>query len=142
MAGSRLEFFLKSVGYPDRAPDGCVSFTLRVDGVEVLAEEAEGRLVLSCALTDDESILPVLATYAAGRMLKEGAALTYGRRPTVDERSSAFLWQEAPSDFEGAELTRFFENFMDSCDWWRARVETLREEASAGAVPETMVIRP
>ena len=126
----------KAIGYPDRISDDAVSFTFRADGVEIAAEEMEGRLVLSYALADDESLLPTLASYAAGRMLKEEAALSYG-----DGR--AFLWQDASAGADAHELLRLFETFMDSCDWWRARVDALRGSGTTEAsVPETVMIRP
>ena len=87
---TRLGLFLKSVGYPDRAPDGASAFSLRVDGMEVLAEERDGRIVLSYAVSDDDSLLPTLARYSAGRMLREDAALTWD--------NGAFLWQDVPAD--------------------------------------------
>lgn len=159
---SSVERLLKAIGYPERIPDGSSAYTLRVDGMEVVAEEANGRLVLSCALTDDDSLLPTLASYAAGRMLREDAVLAYGavglsttqRRndPTMQRSNdatekrtddTAFLWQSAPADADEHVLLRLFETFTDSCDWWRTRVNALRGgEADAASVPETMVIRP
>jgi len=136
MTGTRLEFFLKSIGYPDRMPEGSDSSTLRVDGMDVLAEERGGRIVLSHVLTPEASLLPVLSGYAAGRMLREDAVLAH-------DRSSAFLWQDAPSDSGSRELVRLFETFVDSCDWWRERVDALRGAPGApGAPDDTMVIRP
>ena len=136
---------IDAVGYPDGAPAGARSFTFRVDGAEVLAEEADGRVVLSCPLSDDESLLPQLARYAAGRMLKEEATLSFGQPglSVPDRRPSAFLWQDAPADAAAPALLRLFETFMDSCDWWRERVEGRRSNAE-GFSPdsETMVIRP
>ena len=127
---------MRAIGYPERASRGAVSSILRVDGVEVSAEEAGGRLVLSCELTDDESLLPKLAEYSAGRMLKEDASLAYGNR-------RAILWQDAPADAGVHELKRLFETFMDSCDWGRDRVDALRggEQVSAPQ-SEEMMIRP
>ena len=135
---------LAAIGYPERVSGGAFVFTLRVDGVEVVAEETAGRLVLSCALTDDETLLPVLATYAAGRMLKENATLAYGAVEGLKSSGhQAFLWQDAPADTDAHGLMRLFETFMDSCDWWRARVEALREnEMVKASEPETMMIRP
>ena len=131
-----VERLLSAVGYPERMSDAAVAFTLRVDGAEVVAEEMKGRLVLSHALTDDESLLPTLAAYAAGRMLREEATLAYGD-------AQAFLWQDAPADADSHELLRLFETFMDSCDWWRIRVDALRGGGAVEAsVPETMMIRP
>lgn len=129
-----IERLVEAIGYPDGVPAGSSSAVLRVDGAEVSAEERDGRLVLSQALTDDGSLLPALASYAAGRMLKEDAALAYGE-------GGAFLWQSAPADSDSRGMLRLFETFMDSCDWWRARMDALsgREEAPP---PETMMIRP
>ena len=133
---TRLGLFLKSVGYPDRAPEGSSAFTLRVDGMEVLAEEREGRIVLSYAVSDDDSLLPSLARYSTGRMLREDAALTW-------DNNGAFLWQDVPADARPPEMARAFERFMDSCDWWRERVDALHGGKTApDATPESMVIRP
>ena len=133
--GTRLESFLKVVGYPERVPVGSAAFMLRVDGTEVLAEEVNGRIGLSCKLTDDAQDLPALAAYAAGRVLKEDAALSWD--------NGAFLWQDAPADSDGHGFARLFETFMDSCDWWRERVDALRGGASGlQSVSEDMLIRP
>lgn len=106
---------------------------LRVDGREVRVEETSGRIVLSHVLTEDESLFPTLASYAAGRMLRESATLAQGRH-------SVFLWQDAPADADARSLLRLFETFADSCDWWRARVDA-RGEDGAGKITEA-VIRP
>lgn len=140
---------IEAIGYPDRAPDGALSFALRVDGAEIHAEEADGRLLLCYAISDDESILPALAQYATGRMLREGATLSFGEpglsapQPQRGAAPSAFLWQEAPAGASAGELRRLFEKFMDSCDWWRERVAALRGHDAPGAGDgDTMVIRP
>ena len=139
-----IERLLTAIGYPERMSKDSVSFTLRVDGAEVVAEEMDGRLVLLCSLTDDETLLPTLAMYSAGRMLKEEATLSYG---IVEGRRAGglttFLWQDASVDADAHGLLRLFETFMDSCDWWRARVEALRGNGTVEtSVPETMMIRP
>ena len=136
MTRTRLEHFLKSVGYPDRVPEGSSSFTMRVDGMEIVAREASGRIVLSYSLSDDLSIVPTLCSYAAGRILREDAVLTC-------DNSSAFLWQDAPASSSEREMVRFFETFVDSCDWWRERVDALSGGATASTAPDdAMVIRP
>ena len=139
-----VERLLAAIGYPERISSGSVSFTLRVDGAEVIAEEMDGRLVLSHALTDDESLLPTLAVYAAGRMLKEYATLAYGNlQPIKTSSSQAFLWQEVPANADSHAMLRLFETFMDSCDWWRARVDAMRGEgASVASAQETVMILP
>ena len=137
-----VERLLAAIGYPERMSGGAVPFTLRVDGMEILAEEAaDGRVLLSYVLTDDESLLPTLASYAAGRMLREDAVLAYGQ--VSGHQPSAFLWQDAPADADERGMVRLFETFMDSCDWWRDRVNALR--AGGMEIPEgdrAMVIRP
>ena len=131
-----VEKLVAAIGYPERISGGGGSSVLRVDGMEIVAEEADRRIRLSYVLTDDEALLPTLAAYAAGRMLKEEAVLSYG-----DGR--AFLWQDASADADARVMLRLFETFMDSCDWWRARGDALRGNADvATAVPETMMIRP
>ena len=136
MGGKAIERLAKAIGYPDRVPAGVVSFAFRVDGAEIAAEEIDDRLVLSRVLSDDATILPTLATYAAGRMLKEEAVLSYG-----DGR--AFIWQDASVDADAHALLRLFETFMDSCDWWWARIDALRgNETSEASMPETVMIRP
>ena len=73
---SAVERLMAAIGYPERVSYGSVPLTIRVDGAEVAVEEMDGRLVLSCGLSDEETLLPTLAAYAAGRMLKEDAALS------------------------------------------------------------------
>jgi len=133
---NRLDAFLTSVGYPERAPGGAVSFALRVDDMEVLAEaKPDGRIVLSYVVSEDESAFPALAGFVAGRMLREDAVLSCDAR-------GAFLWQDAPVDADAHDWTRLFETFADSCDWWRERAEGLRgSDVFAASGPE-MVIRP
>jgi len=137
---------LAAIEYPERMPEGGVSFMLRVDGAELFAEESDGRITLSRSLTEDEALLPRLAAYAVGRMLKEDATLAWGRMPGDEignHPPSAFLWQSVPADAEANTLLFFFESFMNSCDWWRARVDTPgATEKADNMSPETMVIMP
>ena len=131
--GKAADRLLSAIGYPEKIPNAEGLFTLRVDGQEVLVEETAGRIVLSVALTEDESLLPTLAAYAAGRMLREEATLAYGK-------GGVFLWQDAPADADDRTLLKLFESFTDSCDWWCARVEE-RGKGEAVEISES-VIRP
>ncbi len=147
------ERFLEAIGYPERAPDGALSFTLQVDGGEIVVLEDGGRLRLVCRLTDDDSALPTLARFAAGRMLREDAMLAFG---TMDGAGSAapsqsnatpngptaFLWQDTGADADAHAMRRLFETFADSCDWWRTRTEELRGNVAAAAPEMEMMIRP
>ena len=104
--------------------------------MEIVASEAKGRIVLSCSLSDDSAIVPTLCSYAAGRILREDAVLTC-------DKSSALLWQDVPASSSEREMVRFFETFVDSCDWWRERVDALKGGATASTAPDdAMVIRP
>ena len=133
MAKTAIERMAEAIGYPDRMSEGTLLATLRVDGAEVTAAVTGERLVLSQRLTDDADKLPLLAGYAAGRMLREEAVLAYGD-------GAAFLWQDVSARAGDQALVRLFESFMDSFDWWRARVETPRMEEKS-EFPE-MMIRP
>lgn len=146
-----VERLMAAIGYPERMSSDSAPFALRVDGVEVFAEEMNGRLVLSYVLSDDEGILPTLAVYASGRMLREDATLAYGDVPGASSRQAArssgrqaFIWQDAPADSDSHGMLRLFETFMDSCDWWRDRVDALRGggESTSAPAPEEMMIRP
>ena len=127
------ERLLVAIEYPERMPNVDGPFTLRVDGKEVFVEESAGRIVLSHVLTDDDSMIPTLAAYAAGRMLREDATLAYGKHSTL-------LWQDESVDANDRALVRLFETFADSCDWWRARVDE-RGKVDAVEISEA-VIRP
>lgn len=136
MSKKAIERLAGAIGYPERIPEGAASFPFRADGAEIASVESDGCIRLEYALSDDETMLPTLAAYAAGRMLKEDAILSYG-----DGR--AFLWQDAPADADARELLRLFETFMDSLDWWRERVEDRKSRVESRANEEaTMVIRP
>ena len=128
-----IEKLIDAIGYPERAPEGALSFMLRVDGAEISCEESGGRIMLSMRLDADEAHLPTLAGYAAGRMLKENAILSWGD-------GGAFLWQDASADVSAQELLRLFETFANSCDWWRERVS--RESGEEPMPQGSMVILP
>lgn len=131
-----VERLAAAIGYPERVSGAVSPFIIRVDGAEVVAEETNGRVVLSYALSDDSAIVPTLCSYAAGRILREDAVLAC-------DKSSAFLWQDAPASSGAREMVRLFETFVDSCDWWRERVDALRGGTAASSAPDdAMVIRP
>jgi len=133
MAKTAIERLAVAIGYPDAMPEGDESVTLRVDDAEIKASVSRGRLVLSQRLTDDAALFPELAAFAAGRMLREDAVLSFGD-------GAAFLWQDAPADAGEHELSRLFETFANSCDWWRERIEAGEDEPRA-ELTESM-IRP
>ena len=123
-----------AIGYPQVVPADAVEFVFKVDGGDVHAFDLEKRLVLAREISREEDDLPRLASYSAGRILKEDATLCWDGR-----RGAAMLAQEISATAVSHELKVFFENFADSCDWWLAR--TAAEPVKTAAFPE-MVIRP
>lgn len=136
-----IERLAEAIEYPDAVPAGATSYVFGVDDAEILARESGGRLVLERVLwkagdeTETTANMPYeLATYAAGRILREEATLAWD--PT---RDAAILWQGVPASLPSDKLLRFFEVFTASCDWWMDRVNGTVE--SAPKFPE-MVILP
>ena len=127
----------EAIGYPDKVPDGAAEFIFRVDGMEIRAELIRDRIVLRYNLTDDEGMFTRLAEYAAGRMLKERAALA-AERP---DAGGLFIWQDAAADASAHDMLRLFETFCASCDWWRDRVESVGG-AQPQFGPDQMIMRP
>ena len=123
-----------AIGYPLAVPADSVDFTFKVDDGELRALDLDKRLVLMREVSRDEDDLPRLASYSAGRMLREDATLYWDGR-----NGAAMLAQEIPSTATSHELKVFFETFADSCDWWLAR--TAPGPAVPTSFPE-MVIRP
>ena len=88
-------------------------------------------------------MLPLLASYAAGRVLHENATLAYGSlegNSSKLQKNNVFLWQDESADADDRTLVRLFESFADSCDWWRARVDE-RGKGDTIEISEA-VIRP
>jgi len=107
-----------AIGYPEEVPEDAVSFTFLVDDADVDASAEGARLVLrrTLAIEPEAASLAKFAGYAAGRLMKEEAAIAW------DPREKALvLWQECPVSADDDLLRRFFEVFLTSCDWWAAR---------------------
>lgn len=132
---SPIDHLLTAIGYPEKVSDETSSFTLLVDGGEMMVRAEGGRVFLSRALACEEEYLPRLAALAPGRMLREEATLA--AQPGPD--GGAFLWQDAPDTADARALQRLFESFCDSCDWWLDRVREFSEPAPE--IPP-MMIRP
>ena len=125
-----------AIGYPsDEVSSENGALQLLVDGEKIEVREGEGRMVFSRNFgTFDDTGLQRLAGYAAGRMLKEDAILSWD--PGTD---GVMLWQEVPLAASDGQLRRVFDVFCASCDWWTARANEGR--SSGERVPE-MMIRP
>ena len=130
-----IQSLLTAIGYPERAPEGATSFSVLVDGGEVLVRAEPGRLLFSRALACDEGDLPRLASFAPGRMLREEAILAADPTPG----GAALLWRELPADASAGAMQLAFESFCDSCDWWLERIDEF--SAPEPEIPPLM-IRP
>jgi hypothetical protein len=124
-----------AIGYPERVADDLLMYDFRVDGFEIIAEKLGARIVLKHFLDrvgfDD---LPTFASYAAGRLLREEAVLSW------DERAQkAFVWCEIPATAAPAGMKESFEAFVDSCEWWRQRAG---DDPSPESVFPDILIRP
>ena len=131
---SNIGLLLSAIGYPVRVPQSGLFTTLLVDGLEIVVRDTGRGLRLESRLPGDDSSLPRLAGYAAGRMLRDDAVLSC-------DAGGAFLWREIPSGADAGTMQSVFESFADSCDWWRARLEEADAGGGASQFPE-MVIRP
>ncbi len=132
---SPVERFLAAIGYPEKAPVGASSFSVLVDGGEVLVRAESGRLFFSRALACGEDELPRLAAFVPGRMLREEAVLAAEPGPG----GAALLWRDLPADASAGAMQLAFESFCDSCDWWLERVDEF--SAPAPEIPP-LTIRP
>ena len=130
---SAIAKFCEAIAYPDPVPAEATEARLWADGVALVARVIGTRLVLSCLLDREEEHLARLVAYAAGRLLKEEAVLAW------DEKAGGcVLWQECPANASPAQFMRFFENFLNSCDWWLARVANL--DAPPVSFPELVIM--
>ena len=129
---SALERFASAIEYPQAVPAEAVSFAFMVDGGEIRCLDLGKRLVFMRELTRQEDELMRLARYCVGRILREEASLFW-------DGEAAILSQEIPTTASAYEMRTSFEAFLDSCDWYLARMEPVGINSSS--FPE-MVIRP
>jgi hypothetical protein len=123
-----------AIGYPEKVADGSDVYAFRVDGWEIVAEKIGSRLVLKLYLDVAYDDLPLFASYAAGRLLREEAVLAWD-----DNAQKAVLWREIPPNADHPMMKDAFEDFADSCDWWVQRVMEI--DAPKSVFPDIM-IRP
>lgn len=110
-----------AIGYPEEVSSGVVAFTFRVDDGAYIAEIIGSRLVMKRVLDIAEEDLLRLIEFVAGRLLREEAVLAWD-----DRLEQAFLWQEMPINGSTVEIQNAFETFVESCEWWFARVAEMR----------------
>lgn len=128
-----IERLAEAVGYPERVPEGAVSFVFRVDDRPIRSRLSGGRLILQWDFPEG---LPIeeLAGFAAGRILREEAVLAWD--PAMER---VILWQDVSTGADAAGLVRAFQSFLNSRDWWGARVE---EFSAPKAKLADLVINP
>ena len=122
-----------AIRYPVRVPDGALSFTFSVDDDPIEARIVGGRLRLSWAFPQDAPA-SVLAGFATGRMLREEAVVAWD-----PAGGRAILWQRAQSGADDRSLVGMLQDFVNSRDWWKARVSEL---VAPKATLADLVIRP
>lgn len=128
--------FLSAIGYPLEEVEGQIgTIKLIVDGFELRLSEVRGALILSYTLGKlSETDGLKVASFAAGRMLKEEAVVAYD--PGTEE---LILWQKvAPNS--GAKIA--FELFMTSCEWWKSAIGAEISKGTERKADEFMRIMP
>ena len=123
-----------AINYPEKVSEDSSVYAFRVDGWEIFAEKIGSRLVLKLYLDVAYDDLPLFASYAAGRLLREEAVLAWD-----DNAQKAVLWREIPPNADRPMMKDAFEGFADSCDWWVQRVMEI--DAPKSVFPDIM-IRP
>ena len=121
------------IGYPERVPEGAVSFAFRVDDDPVETRMTGGALLMRWTFPGNAPV-ERLAEFAAGRFLRETAVLAWD---PVRERP--FLWRLAAKGAGDRELVQTFREFLASRDWWKGCVAELTKPK---ATLRDLVIRP
>ena len=114
-----IERLAEAIGYPERVPEGAVSFVFRVDDTPIKARTAGGRMILQWDFPEDAPV-GTLGAFAAGRILREEAVLAWD--PAMER---AILWQGVAKGADDRTLVKAFQDFLNSRDWWEARVKEL-----------------
>ena len=121
------------IGYPERVPEGALSFGFLVDGETVEARQAGGALLLVWRFPEKAPVQR-LAELAPGRILREEAVLAWDA-----PSKRAILWQVSAKGADDRSLVATFQEFLDSRDWWMNAVEVLTAPKPTLA---DLVIRP
>ena len=121
------------IGYPERVPEGALSFGFVVDGETVEARQSGGALLLVWRFPEKAPVQR-LAELAPGRILREEAVLAWDA-----PSRRAILWQISAKGADDRSLVATFQEFLDSRDWWMRAVEELMAPKPTLA---DLVIRP
>ena len=121
------------IGYPERVPEGALSFGFVVDGETVEARQSGGALLLVWRFPEKAPVQR-LAELAPGRILREEAVLAWDA-----QSKRAILWQVSAKGADDRSLVATFQEFLDSRDWWMNAVEELTAPKPTLA---DLIIRP
>ena len=121
------------IGYPERVPEGALSFGFVVDGETVEARQSGGALLLVWRFPEKAPVQR-LAELAPGRILREEAVLAWDA-----PSKRAILLQVSAKGADDRSLVATFQEFLDSRDWWMRAVDELMAPKPTLA---DLVIRP
>lgn len=121
----------QAIGYPETVPEGVHTYAFRVDGDVYTAEQLGARCVIRRRFQVEDATLLRLASFTAGRLLREDAVLAWD-----DHSQELELWQEIPMG-RAPEMAAAFGAFVNACEWWMARVA--EEEIPRSVFPEMMI---
>ena len=109
------------IGYPERVPEGAVSFVFRVDDDPVEVKARSGTLQFRWMFPEGAPVERI-AEYATGRFLRDPAVVSWD-----PFRERAVLWQRTPKGAGDGALVEAFRVFLGSCDWWKRCVKELMQ---------------
>ena len=121
------------IGYPERVPEGAVSFVFRVDDDPVEVRQKDGALVFKWTFPENAPVERI-AEFAAGRILRDRAVVAWD-----PFRERAILWQRTRKGDGERALVEAFRVFLGACDWWKRCVAELVQPKATLA---EIVIRP
>ena len=128
-----VERFGELIGYPERVPEGAVSFVFRVDDDPVEVRQKDGALVFKWTFPEN-ALIERIAEFAAGRILRDRAVVAWD-----PFRERAILWQRTRKGDGERALVEAFRVFLGACDWWKLCVAELVQPKATLA---EIVIRP
>lgn len=131
---SKIKNLAFVLNYPEEIPEDAHDCVFWVDGLQIHAMEQSRGILLRFFLPCSEEQLSDLATFAAGRILREEAVLAWDY-----QGSRLFLWRELSGLTDEHVIRQDFEDFVDSCEWWYARCS--EKEVPQSVLPD-ILIRP
>ena len=130
---SLVERLGEAIGYPERVPEGVVSFAFRVDDDPIEVRATAGTLLMRWTFPENAPV-ERLAEFAAGRILREPVVLAWD-----PARERPFLWRRTAKGADDRALVQAFREILVSRGWWKACVAELTKPK---ATLRDLVIRP